>query len=491
VPATYTPRLTHFLDLKPAFTWIQFVLPEDFTHPPLQLPALHETFGPLGEIKEIFLFKPRPEGFIIFNGNLHIPNVDGIMAPQHIWIGIHNPQHPSAPICSPTSPHYPTRRPGIVASVTLFGEQHDAIVVVIEQKYWPEEWIYVIRIETKGQPPKLLYTILDRSNLKFEDTPYRIRPTTLLLAEGDVAFFFDKFEKQTQVNVIQQRSPGLYETVRMVQPLLAQFSPRMIIQDIAGHRLFKLNELSSDMGRHSDQTRYGSTERPDSAPKPEIIRDQTPIEAVPLTVFTGTGTSQDSQKPSPPSNLTPLLNIKPSEAPRSKRGRLTPEAVRNLLNGEECTVVIPKKRRIRGTSISKILNYTIPCNYSDRLTPATLIEAIRLSPLTLHDNLAKATLSPSNNLLATLHLHLTLHSQGISAGDTVTLVTRHARVFDPYGVQHFVAYRDEDTIQYFLSVLQDISPIPLPSELVVCHESLPLEPTSRFQDCNLPQEPSL
>ena len=154
-------------------------------------------------------------------------------------------------------------------------------------------------------------------------------------------------------------------------------------------------------------------------------------------------------------------------------------------------MVIPKKRRIRGTSISKILNYTIPCNYSDRLTPATLIEAIRLSPLTLHDNLAKATLSPSNNLLATLHLHLTLHSQGISAGDTVTLVTRHARVFDPYGVQHFVAYRDEDTIQYFLSVLQDISPIPLPSELVVCHESLPLEPTSRFQDCNLPQEPSL
>ena len=73
----------------------------------------------------------------------------------------------------------------------------------------------------------------------------------------------------------------------------------------------------------------------------------------------------------------------------------------------------------------------------------------------------------------------------------MTLVTRHARVYDPYGVQHFVAYRDEDTIQYFLSVLQDISPIPSLSELVVCHESLPLEPTSRFQDSNLPQEPSL
>ena len=44
--ATYTPRLAHFLDLKPAVTWIQFVLPEDLTHPPLQLAALHETFGP-------------------------------------------------------------------------------------------------------------------------------------------------------------------------------------------------------------------------------------------------------------------------------------------------------------------------------------------------------------------------------------------------------------------------------------------------------------
>jgi len=122
--ATYTPRLTHFLDLKPALTWIQFVLPEDFTHPPLQLAALHETYGPLGEITEIFLFKPRPEGFIIFNGNLHIPNIDGIMAPQHFWIGIHNPQQSSAPICTATSPHYPTRRPGIGSFVTLATRSH-------------------------------------------------------------------------------------------------------------------------------------------------------------------------------------------------------------------------------------------------------------------------------------------------------------------------------------------------------------------------------
>jgi len=169
--ATYTPRLTHFLDLKPTVTWIQFVLPEDLTHPPLHLTALHETLGPLGDINEIFLFKPRPEGFIIFNGNLHFPNIDGIMTPQRTWIGIHNPQHPSAPICSATSPHYPTRRPDIGSSVTLVDEQQEAIVVAIEQKYWPEEWVYLIRIEDKGQLPKILYTILHRNGLKSRRQP--------------------------------------------------------------------------------------------------------------------------------------------------------------------------------------------------------------------------------------------------------------------------------------------------------------------------------
>jgi len=130
--ATHRPQLAHFLDMKPALTWIQFILPEDLTHSPLQLAALHETFGLLGDITEIFLFKSRPEGFIIFHGNLYIPNFDGIMAPQHIWIGIKNPQHSSAPIRSAVAPHYPTRRPDIGTPVILVSEQHEATVVVIE-----------------------------------------------------------------------------------------------------------------------------------------------------------------------------------------------------------------------------------------------------------------------------------------------------------------------------------------------------------------------
>ena len=73
--------------------------------------------------------------------------------------------------CSATSPHYPTRRPDIGSSVTLVDEQQEAIVVAIEQKYWPEEWVYLIRIEDKGQLPKILYTILHRNGLKSRRQP--------------------------------------------------------------------------------------------------------------------------------------------------------------------------------------------------------------------------------------------------------------------------------------------------------------------------------
>jgi len=112
------------------------VLPEDLTHSPLQLATLQETFGPLGEIAEIFLFEPRPEGFIIFHDSLQIPNFDGTLSPQHILIWIKNPKNPSPPISSTAAPHYPWRRPAIGTLVTLSlrGRDHrEATVVAIEQ----------------------------------------------------------------------------------------------------------------------------------------------------------------------------------------------------------------------------------------------------------------------------------------------------------------------------------------------------------------------
>jgi len=155
---------------------------------------------------------------------MHIPNFDGILAPQHSLIRIKNPKHSSPPIRSTAAPRYPTRRPAIGTLVTLSSrgsDQHEATVVVIEQNYWPREWIYIIQSEESGKSPEFLFTILDRGNFNLDDISTRICPKAVLLAERDVALLFDKFERPTQVTIIQQSSPGFYQTVRMVQPLQA------------------------------------------------------------------------------------------------------------------------------------------------------------------------------------------------------------------------------------------------------------------------------
>jgi len=136
-------------------------------------------------------------------------------------------------------------------------------------------------------------------------------------------------------------------------------------------------------------------------------------------------------------------------------------------------------------------NVTIPCTFSAQLTPATVITDIGNSERASPEALTKATLNPPNNLLATLHLDTPLSMQGIAIGDTLILLVRHATILDPYDTQHFVAYWEEDTMQYFLTALRDISPIPPRSEIVICHNDLHLDPASRFQDCNLPHEPTL
>jgi len=226
--ANHPPQLTHLLDMKPALTWVQFILPEELMHSPLQSATLQEIFGPLGEIAEIFLFKPRPEGFIIFHGSLKIPNIDEILSPQHSLIMIKNPNHSSPPIRSAAAPHYPTRRPALGTLVTLTSrdrDRHEATVVAIEQNYWPREWIYMIRIEEIGKSPELLMTILDRGILNSQDISTRISPKAIMLTEGDTALFFNEFEIPTQVTNIQKDSPGFYETVRIVNPLQAKLLP--------------------------------------------------------------------------------------------------------------------------------------------------------------------------------------------------------------------------------------------------------------------------
>jgi len=245
------PQTAHLLDMKPALTWVQFILPEELTHSPQQSTPLQETFGPLGEIAEIFLFMPRPEDFIIFHGSLKIPNIDVILSPQHNLIMIKNPNHSSLPIRSAAAPHYPTRRQALGTLVTLSlrdRDRHEATVVAIEQNYWLREWVYMIRIEEIGKPPELLMTILDRGS-NSQDISTRISPKAIMLTDGDVTLFFNEFERPTQVTIIQKGSPGFYETVRIVNPLQAKLSPRIKVQDIESHRLFTVDMSPPDIAK--------------------------------------------------------------------------------------------------------------------------------------------------------------------------------------------------------------------------------------------------
>ena len=71
------------------------------------------------------------------------------------------------------------------------------------------------------------------------------------------------------------------------------------------------------------------------------------------------------------------------------------------------------------------------------------------------------------------------------------MLVRYAMVYDPHDVQHFVTYQAEDTMQHFLTTLLETTTIPALTECVVFYEDFPLDPKSRFQECNLPHEPTL
>jgi len=536
--AIHLPQRVHFLDLKQTVTWIQVALPANLTDPRLQRRTLHQTLGLLGGVIKIFLFKPRPEGFIIFDGNPHLPNIDGIRTPQGIWIEIHNPHHPSAPISTASSPHYPTWRPGIGSRVTLIGKHCEVTVIAIEKKHWPAEWVYLIWREDVYRLPTILHSHLYRQDSKAGDNSYRIKPIALQPADGEVAYFFNNFEELTKVTVIGQNRPGFFDTIRLVLTPDDQIS-REIFQTISCYRLFQLNVTSALDPLHA-RIRHDLTTLPEFAPqamsreqttgpgavntdivpgqdppepltpldstpklntnwnknpRPQRSRDQTPNEVGPRAMTTETVPSQKSPNLSALFHLTPVGSSHPHKAPRTKRGRATLESEVAPPPEHDSMVVITKKRRTGRIPIPLILvrwrNFTIPCKYTDRLTPAMLIDAIRLSPLVGQDTLAKSTLTLPNNLSATLHMHVTLCSQGISVGAVVTIMTRYAKVLDPHGSQHYIAYQSEDKIQGFIEAIKYVSPHLLLSELEVCHEGSLLDPNRQVQECDLPQDPSL
>jgi len=422
-PTNHPPQLVLLLDIKPALTWIQYKLPEELTHSILQLATLQATFGSLGDIAEIFLFEPRSESFITFYGSVQIPNFDGILAPHHGLIMIKNPSYPSTLIRSTPAPHYPTRRPAIGKLVTG-RSRHEAMVVAIERNHWPKEWRYMIWREEIGTSPELLITILDRGTLNSQEIYTHISPVAVIFTDGDVAFFFNEFERPIKVTIIQMGKPGFYETVCMLQPLQAQLSPSMKPQEIESHLLFTADMWPSYTDNLSEEIQPGPTPKSIIKWGPKIDWDSTSDK--------GRGTAMDQglslERPIAREDKRHREMLQPGTTEIEKRRDMTNtvEGKRKFLPEEGSTVVIPKKRRFRGTPPQKILiiwrNVTIPCTFSALLTPATVITDIDNSERASSAALIKATLTPPDNLLATLHLDTPLSMQGINNGDILTLL---------------------------------------------------------------------
>jgi hypothetical protein len=164
-----------------------------------------------------------------------------------------------------------------------------------------------------------------------------------------------------------------------------------------------------------------------------------------------------------------------------------------LLDGG--TVVLQKKRRVRGKgrgSLKILIQWTtntIPCTFSDLLTPATVITDVGNHMGVLGNVILKITLSSKSPTL--LQRDTPLSKQGIVAGDTLTLSVRHVTITGPDGIQHLVAYRADETIRDLLITLQGISPISPLSEIILCHNELHLDHHKQFQECDLPEGPTL
>jgi hypothetical protein len=349
------------------------------------------------------------------------------------------------------------------------------------------EWRYLIRLEEPGKLPQPRTAILDRGPLNPLDDRHYIRPEESTFQDNDVAFFFNAFERPLRVTIIKIVEPGSYETVRMTQPFQRDQSPRMKIQTIESHRLFTQEML----------THYENTGRKESmrGTTPHMVTgwQETELESLP---HMGNHTLTIPGQMGPPENSAPYTmdsGIADEAALPTMPDRVGGKRKTPLSDGE--TVVIRKKRRVRGKGRGQLKlqiqwgTRTIPCAFSDRLTPATVITDVGAHMEVLDTVILKMTLS--SNRLAMLQRDAPLSEQGIVAGDILTLLVRHVTITDPDGIQHLVAYRADETIRDLLTTFQGVSPISPLSDIILCHNELRLDHHKRFQDCNLPGAPTL
>jgi len=154
-------------------------------------------------------------------------------------------------------------------------------------------------------------------------------------------------------------------------------------------------------------------------------------------------------------------------------------------------VVLQKKRRVRGKGRGspKILiqwaTKTIPCTFSDLLTPATVITDVGTHIGVPHHVILKMTLSSRSPTL--LQRNIPLSKQGIKAGDILRISIRHVTISGPDGIQHLVAYREDETARDLLIALQGVSPIFPLSEINLFHNELPLEHHIQLHEYALPE----
>jgi len=279
----------------------------------------------------------------------------------------------------------------------------------------------------------------------------------------------------------------------MIQPLEQNLSPIMRIQEIESHRLFTAEMLPLYMDTLSEERALETT--PNSTIKwgPKIERESPLYIGNDIIMTQGLEGSSPHIESLPPDILeSGIVEVQTRPDTTDRVG-----GKRKLPPLEGGTVVLLKKRRIRGKGggqqkiLIKWSTSTIPCAFSGLLTPATVITDVGIHVGAPRAALLKATLFSSSNLLAALQRDIPLSEQGIKAGDILTLLVRHATIVDPYGDQHLVAYREDETIRDLLVTLRKVSPIPPLSEIILCHNEFQLGHTKRFQDCNLPHEPTL
>jgi len=282
----------------------------------------------------------------------------------------------------------------------------------------------MIWIEKIGNSPELLITVLDRGIPNSQDISTRISPEAVFLTDGDVAFFFNKFERPIQVTIIQKGRPGFYETVRIAQPLQAQLPPSMKLQDIESHRLFTADMWPSYTDNLSEETQSGPIPKSMIKWGPKIDWNSTSDKRKDTAIDQGPFLERPIARED--KRHHEMSHPGATELENRRDVTIMVEGKRKFLPEEGSTVVIPKKGRFRGTLPQKILikwrNLTIPCTFSGRLTPATVITDIGNSERVSPAALIKATLTPPDNLLATLHLDTPLSMQGIAIGDTLILL---------------------------------------------------------------------